>query len=564
LCIKKSVANKEMHPVKKVNRPALRASTRTAPAPKEVTKKQDSSVVAKKPQRPARVARSSTSHYPMPQMTPERIEEIEVLERNKLRKEVLKKHLGANAHLMRKAEENMYFKTMVDPERYTGVRYPDDFGRKTATLASLLNHDCYIFPTDQIVEPPGTYLNVVAPGLVNPVLEYTMAPLSGITTNSLVQAVVSQQTSTYGLFPIDQTQPSIMSDTDQMYLVRGDWNIRAPFFVADLGETGNAFPMFRGENTDGQFYGMPVLGDASDALATVNIVCNVPRQATGTLASVVVEAVTVHGSVSKAVTETVDLMILTAAFSAAELATVLVTDGDEFAAGLPGLGFRIRCTNNDVIPILTVTTRFIPKTLEPIPQFKAIQLPDVTVYQNSADEYRPISASAWLEYQGADLTNGGQAAAIMFRGGQPFTYNKLWDYDRVAETPGGYQGALKLGSYSFWFPASISDTLFRPVTTDFEWGSPYIVNVGLVASPDLPHVLRLRVPMNFELLSTAQFFSYAVSDIKPEWLSQTAMLIRSVPTSMENPAHLDFIGGLLDKGVDGLAGIAKGLLGSIF
>jgi hypothetical protein len=275
----------------------------------------------------------------------------------------------------------------------------------------------------------------------------------------------------------------------------------------------------------------------------------------------------VKGTLRKFCTVTVatgatDLNYCLATFTTAELTPIMTvgSTADRLHAGLPGVGFRVGLTDAGAVrsrrsyPLIGLMAYWASNVVDlftvPVPRFEAFKYPDESVYTSTVDQYRVVSMSVWMEYQGATLTDGGQAAAILYRGGRSAFENGLWDYDLVAETPGGYQGALKLGTYSFWLPNNERDMLFRSLDTQDRWRLPYIVNVGLVASPDIPHTLRLRVPTNFELVSTSQFYQFAHALIRPDWILHAGAVTRTMATSMENPGHWDAIKSLLGKAVN--------------
>jgi len=216
--------------------------------------------------------------------------------------------------------------------------------------------------------------------------------------------------------------------------------------------------------------------------------------------------------------------------------------------GLPGLGLRISSTLSSPVIILAVQGLVAPDT-DASNRFRSIAFPGEGTYSETVDQYRVVSMSAWLEYQGATLTDGGQASGIMYRGGAaPFPVG-LWDYAKVAETPGGYQGAVRDGTYSFWMPSNERDMLFRDLGSSERWALPYIVFSGLMASPDIPNVLRLRVPTNFELVSTSQIYSYKHAVISPEMITHAVLVVSTMDTTMENPGHWDKIKEILGEGV---------------
>jgi hypothetical protein len=225
----------------------------------------------------------------------------------------------------------------------------------------------------------------------------------------------------------------------------------------------------------------------------------------------------------------------------------------------PGIGYRLRYTNSTAsvdplicLSILSIKIRMYPAASGKAAKFITHSLPDEDTYASSIDQYRVVSMSAWLEYEGSDLTNGGQLAAISYKGGRDPMLNGLWDYNKIAETPGSYQGALKLGNYSVWRPSNERDMMFRNLNTDDRWNLPYIVVAGKVSSADVPATLRLRVVINYEFISTAQFYSYSHSPVAPELIAHAATMLRDFPTSMENPLHFKEIKQFLQKTI-GLA-----------
>lgn len=543
--------------------------TKAAPAARTVVKKQ----APKKKAAPklktvvhGPVVRSSTPSHGHDAKERER-------QRNKLRRAILQKHMPEGIDY--KHHPSAYLRTLVDPERFHGVRYPDSFSRATAVAHTMINHDVYTFPADNLVEPAGTYLNVVTPSMTEPLLEYFMSPSLGIgSSEDFLEAELRQQTGTYGFFPVGAGAVGLARQSGQLWLDKGalvnvimPWSRRGSLTSEDL-----IISPFRGTDFDGfDFYGMPFLmeeGVMPSATTAIQLVvrCGVTSIIETTLGQVTL--VSEHGSVSASLVRPADEFLAYASFTQSDLiGSVLTATSVEgvYSAGLPGVGIRMRSALDlDFIAMTSIGATMASTTLRDVPWFRNVPLPDVDVYLSKVDQYRPISSSVWMEYQGADLTNGGQAAAIMFRGGDPFGIAGLWDYDKVSVTPGSYQGALKLGSYSFWLPATERDVLMRPVAAGNRWSRPYIVNVGRVASVDLEHVLRLRIPMNFEFVSSAQFFEYGYADPDPTQIEAAAVITRAVPTSMENPKHTMFIDRLLGAGIDMLSSGAHGILDTIF
>lgn len=488
--------------------------------------------------------------------------------RSKVRKEVLNRELLASLGMQYKRSDNRYLRTLVDPETFVGVRLPDQYARRTGTLQTMINSEAFVFPTNNLVEEPGFYLSILTPCIDRPLLEYVLVEPESIL--SAVKAAVSVQTPDYGLHPVEPTTRCLAEETSQLILSEGYFNVVAPWWIEGNSSQSISAPPFKGLDSDGQrFYGHPILLDSdNDGGFVVTVNFAIARAATG-VSTATITLVSEAGAVTKALNTVAGSHAATVSFSDVDMGAVLTPTSvaTVSSCGLPGVGVRI---TNPVGPtglatqtIVSIEWRCICGTDLPLPQMRLIALPDVETFTSKVDQYRPISASVWMEYEGADLTNGGQAAAIMYRGGRPFGINGLWDYDQVAQTPGGYQGALKLGSYSYWLPSSNNDTMMREIHAVSDWSLPYVVNVGIVSSPDIPHTLRYRIPINFEIISTAQFFTYDVAEDHQEWIHDAAHKLRGAKTSMENPGHGGFIQDLIGGGIDFGAGLLKGVAGML-
>jgi len=466
------------------------------------------------------------------------------------KKKVLKKQMGQGTAKL----TNPYLQTLVDPERFSGVRYPDAFPRLTGTCQGLLNEEMFVFPTqaapstDAASEVAGTFLNIVTPTMLDPVLQYRQDILAGTgggAPDVVARSYLVNASEQYGFVAISEDASCMQSATNQLFLKEVDKvNVKMPLTYSDQDFPQ---PLSRGFDPNGDvFYGYPFRYQNTASGAIEVTVGYEPGIAAAPSVSLFAELVTTKGVSSLAMTTTIatgsTVATGVATFINTQLNPLCVTGTASCTASLPGIGLRLQAVapspNGKGYCIRYIQLRWLRGTVTaPIARFATLKFPDEDIYTRSIDQYRVVSASAWVEYEGADLTNGGQIAAIMYRGGRSGTENGLWQYSLVAETPGGYQGALKLGSYSFWMASNDRDMLFRDLDITDRWQLPYIMNVGLVASPDLPHTLRLRVPMNFEFVSTAQFYQYKHADIAPEMITHAASVVSQMNTSMENPLH---------------------------
>jgi len=460
---------------------------------------------------------------------------------------------------------NSYLQTLVDPEKYKGVRYPDEYTGLTATLQGLLNVEMFYFQADSALlpsaEPPGFYFHVFSPTMTQPVLEYAMLELP---VGAGLSMIANSQTDEIGLFPLveDTSTPSTCSG--QMQLVSNGplQNVSGEFSWTDQTF---ATPAHRfTDPSDGSVaYGVPFTARQAGGIvaAVFEFVSGTQLLAGAGGDSLSVQYVNAAGT-------TVSTVVPVAATGYNVRATSDVTsllapllDGLSFAAALPGIAVRVGIlsapTLSRSISVLSCSVYFNIAGSPYTNRYHPLEFPDVATYSSTIDKYRLVSASAWVEYQGSDLQNGGQHAALYYGGGNSPMRNGLWSYASVAETPGSYQGALKLGSYSIWKPSDPRDMLFRNLTASSRWGLPYIIDIGFASTPTQVDALRLRVPANFEFVSTSQFYNYQRARPDPVMLDHANQFLRDFPTSMENPLHLAAIRDILKKAMNAASSVGK-------
>jgi len=440
-----------------------------------------------------------------------------------------------------------YLKTLVDPERNKNVRYPDELPKMTGVFQGLLNKQLTPFVAADNLEPAGTFLNVVSPTLVNPLLEFKRVIMDDNNAN----IIVSEQTDDCGLFPLEEDNPTHAIASRTMSITAGEThNIRG--FTQWAGDDF-AVPPFEGKRDDNTtFYGTPVVvSNTGGGSVNITVQCNKNADATVT-APFQIRCVTTTSA-----TAWIDVPFAVGASKATISVAGSVLDPllpNTRYAKMPGLGWQIRlnpttATTNIDWRCVLINSIEIQYNTQQNTQARLVPSPleDTDTYCETIDQYRVVSMSAWLQYQGSDLKNGGQLSTIMYRGGQSAFENGLWNYNKVAVTPGGYQGALKNGSYSIWLPSNENDMLMRSLNSSTRWTHPYIVNVGYVSEPDQLDSLRLRVPFNFEFVSTAQFYAYAYPNPDPLAIALATRALRDYPTSMENTFHWDTISKILDE-----------------
>jgi len=445
-------------------------------------------------------------------------------------------------------QDNPYLMTLVDPENNVGVRYPDELPKATAVFRGLINHNAYVFPTNNGVETDGTYLSVLSPTLINPLTEYCLEPFpgggpGGAFANPDIVAAVATADDHSGVFPLEEDSATVSTSCDEMWVQPGaTMNLKAQFAWRDQDF---ASPMFRGIRTDNStFYGFPA--HDSGALGDAGVVLNFVQPITTSGSPFEVYAVT-KTNIQQLSTVTaptggalsIGLQSILYSIDPADYQS-LFTDG---YVGLPGIGFRLKnittrpvCLSSYAIHHSSGST-----TQDLVPRFRGVSLPDEATYASTIDQYRVVSASNWMEYDGSDLKNGGQVASIMYRGGQSPMENGLYNYQSVAEGPDAYAGKLEEGTYTFWAPNSDNDMLMRSLNPHNRWEFPFIVNAGVVSEPDQLNPIRYRIALNYEAVSTAQFYAFQKPIPHPEWIDEAAMVLRRYPCTMANGRHWDWI-----------------------
>jgi hypothetical protein len=448
-----------------------------------------------------------------------------------------------------------YIKSLIDPATYVGVRYPDTFARRTATFHGKIIADTYYFQAANVVgEPEGLYLSYLSASLISPLRQYQLATAGAI--GRWCQYACTGQTDHYGLSPLVEDSPTPASSQDTMLIRGGDtYNLKAQYSYDDQDFSSPPMRSLRADST--VLYGVPVtVGPALPA--AIRVVIHTLQASTGAVSPYSFQVITATNStaftpmVSAAGAHTHTLNITGASLAAAG---VINANG---SAPLPGLGFRITYGAVGIDP--DVITGFNVNMLSAnnaiIARFVDYSLPDEEECCEKIDQYRVVSMCNWMEYEGSDLNNGGQAAAIMYRGGQSPSENGLWSYRTVAATPTSYQGHLKDGTYAFWLPSNYSDMDMKTIDSNRRWEMPYIVNVGLVSTTTQVRALRYRIDINYEFISASQLFTYLPVEPDLESLELAAVVLRNIPTAMANGEHLKIISDAVRKVGNAVKGIA--------
>lgn len=196
--------------------------------------------------------------------------------------------------------------------------------------------------------------------------------------------------------------------------------------------------------------------------------------------------------------------------------------------------------------------------------------------------YRPVAMSCLASYTGPSLTDGGNFVAALLPGSASaqnyFTSNpgkslgQLQNWENLAQIPGALKDSkMKDGAYCYWKPEKISDSIFYTATQASTFAYPTMCFSGtFVPGSDVPdgqqNVLKVVVATVYEQLSTSQLWeedSLVGSQATIDFVNK---ILAGEPTSMENPAHKNFISRMIAKvkqgvgwGVKNAGKIAKGV-----
>jgi len=177
--------------------------------------------------------------------------------------------------------------------------------------------------------------------------------------------------------------------------------------------------------------------------------------------------------------------------------------------------------------------------------------------------YRPVSMSCLASYTGPTLTDGGNLSAALLPGSASsqnyFTSNpaknlgQLQNWENLAQVPGALKDTkLKTGAYCYWKPEKISDSTFQTASSAAKFPFPTMCFSGTyVPGSDVPdgqqNVLRVVVATNYEMLTTSQLWEQSALVGSQATVDYVNAMLANEPTSMENPAHKNFIQRMIDK-----------------
>lgn len=413
----------------------------------------------------------------------------------------LAKQLGA-AVLGRTPEggrENPYLKCLVNPEQWQFC-YPDNFGEKTAVCK---------FITNRVVnwDTAGAYWMSINPTLPDHIVTKQYSQVAGSygytsVTNFATGLILKNGTTQ--VVPVNSAESASVDNMGQKKILLA--NGPRIYTPPGMTTTGSVYLNSPDLGVTFELAYWTATTDGLLAIVPGGAAVSIPADTT----SVSLRASTIHQ---------------TASVTSVKLAFML-------AEG-PGVqtDVKVPCQNyGDLVP--TVTTSAAPAIFE---------------------EYRVVSMSALLTYEGDTLYNGGNCTGRIVSGGDTPQTLGWTDYASIASLPDSYEGPLIMGAYGFWVPTDTKDMQFRDcdVTNSNSGDLPSLVFAGVVKNP-ANAVLRLRTCMVIEAKTYKPYISTTYSTVAPEMIDAAAVALRGIPRIMENPLHLEdiknFLKSVVEKG----------------
>jgi len=461
---------------------------------------------------------------------------------------------------------NPYMMTLLYPERFNGVRYPDGYARKTCMAPLINEYEPPFFPSTSVIETPGDYWAVYRPSLVHPL--WTYGPIPYATTGAALWCLGTDN-ARYGIETLNDMVPSPQEQCDQMFLASGvTYNLNMPLIYGNTTWVNDGITQVDANGND--FWGWPYIygSNSLNAVFTCSVDVGGTPQTNDTI---VINAFTAANPTgvnytSTCATGTQHYTGNTAAAQALFTADPVYGTTAIGTGRANPLGFRITYTNvaGNGIPGITLHSAVIRAGgtgTYTAPTSNLMLYPtdwkDQANLLNIATNYRPVSASIWTQWIASTLVDGGVLSQIMYRGGAhpwqaaPIPYNQvntgLLFWQGIGVTYGGWSDKAKIGGYSYYLPCSTSDTEMRTPINISEWTHPYVVvagniqanNVGTAGYSSAP--LKFRYCANFEYVTTAQFTQAMPSVYGPELITAVKRALQNAPTSMDNDDHLTAI-----------------------
>lgn len=439
----------------------------------------------------------------------------------------------------RTARPNQYLQTLVYPEKYSGVRYPDTFSRSTAMVKLIIQQNLFYFPVGTVAEPVGSFYFIFRPTLVHPLWVYGPFAVA-----ALPQWVLNFQSDRFGLYGLTLGTLDPSEQDNQMLMNNGvTYNVRAPLTFSTVDSVQDPYQVV--DSAGQAYYGYTFAVGTGTSTVTTSVTVNGQSAIGDTLLITFTNGST---TVSQTITSVaVNQTVWTG--TSGSILGLLVNDGATNGFGLccgrqAPVGFRFKFTlaSSNLLSVVSIQMAANASA------GPAVQLglapydwPDLTAFLTKWTVYRPVSASIWCAYEGSTLNDGGQIAGVMYGGGEHPNVAGLYNYSQLAQEPEGYENKLDTGMYQFYKPASTKDTEMRKPINSEEWTHPYMVGAGLVDTPTQVNALRLRLVMNAEFVSPSQLWEYYPTTPNPRSIEDATRILHGARTSMSNDGHLSAI-----------------------
>lgn len=445
------------------------------------------------------------------------------------------------------AERNPYLATILSPEANQGVRIPDGYSQRTATIPALVDAPVPYFPEGDSKEVPGSFNLIIKPDPVHPVWTY------GSTTKAngnSIAGTVDEQSPDYGLRPLDPSAVTFAPQVGNMVLEAGvKTNVKFPCKLPGVDWPQEPYQATMSQ--DGStFYGTVVNGlvNASSANFNGTIIINgsdvligdkfdielVDAKGTTPIAASI--AASANGQGTYKIPNTVIDTMCT-------LGTEAAVGRD---SGRPGIGVRLTWTSSTGLPaeIISMQFRFFGTASTARRCQYPIDMPqkELNMFLDNVDKQRPVSCSALCSYVGNAIEYGGQIASVSYQGGEHPQDVGLWNYNGVVNNNSRpYKGILKNGTYVIWKPRDVGDQEMQPIVNSTGWDRPYMAIAGIVQETNNTTMLTLRVWINFEVVTTSRFLTAGYGRAQPALIREAMYALREFPLAGPNDTHLESI-----------------------
>lgn len=206
-------------------------------------------------------------------------------------------------------------------------------------------------------------------------------------------------------------------------------------------------------------------------------------------------------------------------------------------SGIAGFGFSVRPSS----PIRAHSVAIYFNASNVFPDEECVHFFDSAIsntVQDAADAFINLGMSAWIQYTGADLVNGGETGGYRYPPDNLAKYTSLTkSYSTVASTPGALVGKIKQGAWGFYLPQSAQEMDFAPLESYDNLG--YILINGKKNSTEAS--IRLNFNQVLLVSTTNQAFSKQIVAADPCGLTSALTMLRLLPGVIPNDGHAEKI-----------------------